>query len=90
MDPIYTPSNVPHGNAPTIASFTANPPVSTPGQPVALNWNVTGSSYFIVSPQVGAVRGSTVTVYPTVTTTYTLYATNQYHRSKKTVTVTIQ
>jgi len=90
MDPIYTPSNVPQGQAPTIASFTANPPVSPPGQPVALDWTVSGASYFIVSPQVGAVRGSTVTVYPTATTTYTLYATNQYHRSKKTVTVTIQ
>ncbi len=90
MDPIYTPSNVPQGQAPTIASFTANPPVSPPGQPVVLNWTVSGASYFIVSPQVGAVRGSTVTVYPSVTTTYTLYATNQYHRSKKTVTATIQ
>jgi hypothetical protein len=55
-----------------------------------LDWSASGASYFIVSPQVGAVRGSTVTVYPTVTTTYTLYATNQYHRSKKTVTVTVQ
>ncbi len=90
MDPIYTPSNVPQGQAPTIASFTANPPVSPPGQPVVLNWTVSGASYVIVSPQVGAVRGSTVTVYPSVTTTYTLYATNQYHRSKKTVTATIQ
>jgi hypothetical protein len=90
MDPIYTANNVPQGKAPRIASFSATPPVSTPGQPVALNWTATGASYFIVSPQVGAVRGDTVTVYPTVTTTYTLYATNQYHRSKKTVTVTIQ
>ena len=90
MDPIYTPNNLPQGKAPAISSFTANPPVSTPGQPVALNWTVTGASYFIVSPQVGAIRTDTVTVYPTVTSTYTLYATNQYHRSKKTVTVTIQ
>jgi len=36
------------------------------------------------------VRGNKVTVYPTVTTTYTLDATNQYNRSKKKVTVTIQ
>ena len=45
MDPIYTPSNVPQGQAPTIASFTANPPVSPPGQPVVLNWTVSGASY---------------------------------------------
>jgi hypothetical protein len=90
MDPIYTPANVPQGKAPAIASFTATPPTSHAGQPVVLNWSVTGASYFVVSPQVGAVRGNTATVYPTVTTTYTLDATNQYNRSKKKVTVTIQ
>jgi hypothetical protein len=90
MDPIYTPNNVPQGKAPGITSFTATPPVSHSRQPVVLNWTVSRASYFVVSPQVGAVRGSTVTVYPTVTTTYTLNATNQYHRSKKTVTVTVQ
>ena len=90
MDPIYTPANVPQGKAPAITSFTATPPTSHAGHPVILNWNATGASYFVVSPQVGAVRGDTVSVYPTVTTTYTLDATNQYHRSKKKVTVTIQ
>jgi len=90
MNPIYTPSNLPQGKAPTITSFTATPQIGHSGQPVILNWTVTGASYFDVAPQVGAIRGNTVTVYPTVTTTYTLDATNQYHRSKKTVTVTIQ
>jgi hypothetical protein len=90
MDPIYTPANVPQGKAPAITSFTATPPTSHAGHPVILNWNATGASYFVVSPQAGAVRGDTVSVYPTVTTTYTLDATNQYHRSKKKVTVTIQ
>jgi len=90
MDPIYTPANVPQGKAPVITCFTATPPTSHAGQPVVLNWTATGASYFVISPQVGAVRGNTVTVYPTVTTTYTLDATNQYNRSKKKVTVTIQ
>ncbi len=90
MDPIYTPANVPQGKAPAITSFTATPPTSHAGQPVVLNWTATGASYFVISPQVGAVRGNEVTVYPTVTTTYTLDATNQYNRSKKKVTVTIQ
>ena len=90
MDPIYTPANIPQGKAPAIMSLTATPPTSHAGRPVILNWNATGASYFVVSPQVGAVRGDTVSVYPTVTTTYTLDATNQYHRSKKKVTVTIQ
>jgi len=90
MDPIYTPANVPQGKAPAITSFTATPPTSHAGQPVVLNWTATGASYFVISPQVGAVRGNAVMVYPTVTTTYTLDATNQYNRSKKKVTVTIQ
>jgi hypothetical protein len=90
IDPIYTPATVPQGKAPAITSFTATPPTSHAGHPVILNWNATGASYFVVSPQVGAVRGDTVSVYPTMTTTYTLDATNQYHRSKKKVTVTIQ
>ena len=90
MNPVYTPNNLPQGKAPAISSFTATPPVSHTGQPVVLNWTATGASYFVVTPQVGAVRGNSFTVYPTVTTTYILDATNQYNRSKKKVTVTIQ
>jgi len=90
MYPIYTPNNLPQGKAPRITGFTATPTISHSGQPVVLNWTVTGASYFVVNPQVGAIRGNTVTVYPTVTTTYTLDATNQFNRSKKQVTVTIQ
>jgi hypothetical protein len=90
MDPVYTPADLPQGKPPKITSFTATPAISQAGQPVVLNWTASQASYFIVSPQVGAVRGNSVTVYPTVTTTYTLYATNQYSRSKKRVTITIQ
>jgi hypothetical protein len=90
MDPIYTPDNLPQGKAPKIKSFTATPSTSKAGDPVVLDWIANGASYFVVTPQVGAIRGSTVTVYPTVTTTYTLYSANQYHRSRKQVTVTIQ
>jgi len=90
MDPIYTPDNLPQGKAPKVVSFNANPPISHAGDPVVLDWSVNGASYFVLSPEVGAVRGNTVTVYPETTTTYTLYATNQYHRSRKKVTVTIQ
>jgi hypothetical protein len=90
IDPLYTPSNVPTGPSPTIISFTANPSTVSAGQPVTLSWNVTGASYFVVSPQVGAVRGTSVTVTPTATTTYTLYGTNEYGRSIAKVTVTVQ
>lgn len=90
IDPLYTPENVPTGPVPVISSFTANPSTISKGQPVTLSWNVTGASYFVVSPQVGAVRGTSVVVSPTATTTYTLYGTNAYGRSKSTVKVTVQ
>jgi hypothetical protein len=90
MDPIYTASNVPQGAAPSIGSFTASSGSVSSGTQVTLNWQASGASYLIVSPQVGAVRGTSAMVKPTQTTTYTLYATNQYGRSQATVTVTVQ
>ena len=48
-----------------------------------------GTTYEIVSPGVGAVRGTSVTVNPPATTTYTLYSINQYGRTTSTVTVTV-
>ncbi len=89
INPLYTPSNVPTGPSPMINSFTANPSTASAGQPVTLSWNVTGASYFVISPQVGAVRGNSTVVSPTVTTTYTLRGTNQYGRSTATVRVTV-
>lgn len=90
MSTVYTASNVPQGAAPSISSFTAMPTSVTAGGSVTLSWNASNASYLIVSPQVGAVRGTSVMVQPTQTTTYTLYATNQFGRSMATVTVTVQ
>ena len=90
MNEIYTPSNVPAGPSPVVSSFTANPTTVNAGNPVTLSWNVTNTMYNIVSPQVGPVRGVSVVVTPTVTTTYRIYATNQYGRTVKSVTVTVQ
>ncbi len=90
MDPIYTPSTVPTGPSPAVASFTANPTSVSAGQPVTLSWTVTGAVYNIVSPQVGPVRGTSVVVNPTATTTYGLFSTNQYGRTIKKVTVTVE
>jgi hypothetical protein len=88
---VYTSANVPQGSAPVIASFAASTanPVSR-GTAVTLTWNATNASYFIVSPQIGAIRGTTIVVAPSETTTYTLYATNQFGRSTATLTVTVQ
>ncbi len=90
IDPLYTPNDVPTGPAPVIHSFTANPQTVSSGQPVTLSWSVSGASYFVVSPQVGAVRGASVIVTPTGTTTYTLVGTNAYGRSTAKVKVTVQ
>jgi hypothetical protein len=90
MNPIYTSSNVPTGSAPSIVSFTATPSTTSAGAAVTLNWSVTGASYLIISPSVGAIRGTSVQVNPAQTTTYTLAATNQFGRTTATVNVTVQ
>jgi hypothetical protein len=90
MNPIYTQSNLPTGAVPAIASFTASPTTVSAGTNVTLSWSVTGASYFDVTPQVGAIRGNSVVVTPSQTTTYTLNATNEFGRSTSTVTVTVQ
>jgi hypothetical protein len=89
MDPVYTQSNMPQGSEPNIASFTASSADVNSGTAVALNWSVTGADYVILSPHIGAVRTTSVQVTPSATTTYTLYATNQYGRSTADVTVTV-
>jgi hypothetical protein len=90
MNPIYTQSNLPTGAVPVIASFTASPTTVSSGTPVTLSWTATGASYFDVTPQVGAIRGTSVVVTPAQTTTYTLNATNEFGRSTATVKVTVQ
>jgi hypothetical protein len=87
--PVYTASTVPTGPKPQISSFRASSTSVSSGTPVTLSWNASGASYLIVSPSVGATRGTSVTVSPTATTTYTLYATNAYGRSAATVTVNV-
>jgi hypothetical protein len=90
ISPRYTPDNVPTGPPPEISSFTANPTTISPGQPVTLSWKVTDASYFVVSPQVGALRGNSVVVIPAATTTYTLYGANAYGRTTSKVKVTVR
>ena len=87
---VYTDANVPTGPSPTISSFTANPSTVTAGSPVTLSWSVSNSLYNIIAPQAGPVRGTSIVVTPSATTTYTLNATNQFGRSTATVTVTVQ
>jgi len=89
MSPVYSAANIPQGSAPIITSFTASATTVSAGTQVTLNWQASVASYYVVSPQVGAVRGNTATVSPAQTTVYTLYATNQYGRTSSLLTVTV-
>ena len=89
MNPVYTSANYPTGSAPTIGSFTASATHVASGGSVTLSWNAGTADYVIISPGLGAVRGTTATVNPTATTTYKLFATNQYGRTTATVTVNV-
>jgi hypothetical protein len=89
MNPIYTSANYPTGTAPTVSSFTASASHASSGGSVTLSWTASSVDYVIVSPGPGAVRDTSVTVNPTATTTYTLYATNQYGRTTTMVTVNV-
>jgi hypothetical protein len=90
MPTVYTSANVPTGPAPNITSFTADNTTVASGQAVTLTWAADNASYYVISPEIGAVRGNSVTVHPTQTTTYTLYATNQFDRSTQTITINVQ
>jgi hypothetical protein len=90
MDPIYTPANVPQGPNPTITSFSANPQTVAKGMPVTLSWIATNAGYYVISPQVGVTRQTSVVVVPTKTTTYTLSTTNQYGRTTTTAKVVVK
>lgn len=90
MSPVYTAGNLPAGVSPQIGNFSASATTVSAGTSVTLSWQATGASYVIVSPEVGAVRGTSVTVKPSKTTTYTLYATNAFGRATASVTVTVQ
>jgi hypothetical protein len=89
MSPVYDGANYPTGAAPNITSFSASASHVVSGGTVTLSWAVSSADYVIVSPGPGAVRLSNATVHPTATTTYAVYATNQYGRSTATVTVSV-
>ena len=74
--------------APVINSFVAEEMSVSPGDPVVLNWDVTDAGTMMVSG-VGTVSGSSVTVNPEETTTYTLTATNNVGSATSDVTVTV-
>jgi len=87
--PGYDSATAPTGQPPVIGSFTASATTVSGGTPVTLTWSTSNDSYDFID-KLGGVRGGSVTTTPTETTTYTLNATNQYGRSTRQVTVTVQ
>jgi len=90
LSPLYTNANIPSGPNPTIASFSASSTTISSGTAVTLTWQVTGADYIIISPTVGATRGNAVSVSPTTTTTYTLFAANAFGQTTSSLQITVQ
>lgn len=64
--------------APTIDTFTADPPLIASGETSTLSWQITGADTAVIDPGVGAIdlTSGNFEVSPATTTTYTLTATN--------------
>jgi hypothetical protein len=75
--------------APVISSFTASPSVIAPGQSSTLSWSVSGATSLSISPGVGPVTGTSVSVSPTTTTEYVLTASNAAGSTTARTTVTV-
>ncbi len=89
MDAVYTNSNVPTGAPPAINSFTVNRKSILAGQTVTLSWMTSEASYNLIAPTIGPVRGTSITIRPSMTRTFILHSTNQYGQSIATVAVTV-
>jgi hypothetical protein len=62
---------------PRIDRFNANPATVSPGQATTLSWQAPAATSFSISPGIGAVAGTSVSVSPTAYTVYTLTASNE-------------
>src|SRR5262249_38329746 len=80
--------------APVIASFTTSVQTISKGDTATLSWSVTGATSLKIASTGGpvtgmALSGASVLVSPTVTTTYTLTASNPAGSNTATVTLTV-
>ncbi len=87
--PGWDAASAPKGAAPVILSFGASAATVTKGTAVTLTWDASNDSYSYID-KLGGVSGNSISTTPGVTTTYTLYASNQYGRTQKSVTVTVR
>ncbi len=74
---------------PTISVFTGTPATISAGQSATLSWSVSGATSLSLDNGIGAVTGSSVSVSPTATTTYTLTATNATGSSTAQTAITL-
>ena len=83
---IVAPANIPQ-----ILTFVANPQTIDAGQSSQLCWQVSGANSIQIDPGVGSNLNANdcATVKPSVTTTYTLTATNAQGTIKANVTVNV-
>jgi hypothetical protein len=56
---------------------------------VTLSWMTSDASYNLIAPTIGPVRGTSITIRPSVTRTYYLRSANEYGQSIAAVTVTV-
>lgn len=71
---------------PTIGSFQASPARITSDQGTTLTWLITGAQSVSINNGIGVVTGSSVSINPGISTTYTLTATNAAGTSATAVT----
>ena len=74
---------------PTINSFVASPGSITAGSSTTLYWDVSGATNLSIDQNVGSVNGSSRTVSPASSVTYTLTATNAQGSVTATANVTV-
>ncbi len=74
---------------PVISAFTATPASIAAGASSTLAWTVTGATTLSIDQGIGAVTGTSRSVTPASTTTYTLTATNASGSATRAVTVTV-
>ncbi|REG36075.1 hypothetical protein ATI61_102449 [Archangium gephyra] len=75
---------------PRIQAFTVAASTINPGESTTLRWEETGATSLSIEPDVGTVTGTSVTVSPSTTTTYTLRATNAAGSVTAAATVTVR
>ncbi len=74
---------------PVITRFIATPPTIQSGAASTLSWLVTEATSLSISPGVGTVSGTSISVSPITTTQYTLLATTAAGAASAQVTVTV-